>query len=239
MHSLTHAVRMVELLSEGGPTGLSALSEGVGIPRATALRVLGTLSEHGWITREGKKYRLTLRLLELGVKVQDATHLQRLADPVLRELVAMTGETAHFAVQDGDRIGYVAKLDSPHPLRMFSHVGWRGPLHATAAGKIVLAYGDPALKENLVLEAFTAQTITDTVHLNGALDLIRKKGYAVDQQELIEGLVCLAAPVHSVNRLVGAISVSGPASRVNETRWQELVTALQQACERLGERLSA
>ena len=136
---------------------------------------------------------------------------------MLSDLAERTGETAHFAVLDGDRVGYLAKVESAHPIRMFSHVGWRGPLHATGAGKVLLAWSDPSLIERVLgagPTVYTARTLTSPDELAAEISRVRRAGYAIDRQELIDGLVCVAAPVLAGSRLIGAVSVSGPADRL-------------------------
>ena len=238
INSVSHAIKVLELLAERGSLGLSTLSEEVSLPRATALRVLNTLSQHGLVTRDGKKYRLTLRLLDIALNIQSAGHLQAVTEPLLRELVSRTGETAHFAVLDGDCAGYIAKVDSPHPLRMFSRVGWRGPLHATGLGKAMLPYVDPTVRKQLSLTRYTAHTITTHAALEREVQRIAAQGYAVDDEELIDGLRCFAVPITSGVRLLGALSVAGPASRVTLERTPELIRALQESAEELKGRIS-
>jgi IclR family acetate operon transcriptional repressor len=114
--------------------------------------------------------------------------------------VNATGETAHFAALDGDRVVYLAKVDSPHPIRMFSQIGWRGPLHATGVGKVLLASTEAKLLSRVCdqgLERFTRNTIVEKEQLQAELAQIRKQGYALDAEELIDGLTCVAVPVMS------------------------------------------
>ena len=216
INSVDHALRLIEALHEAQPLSVSDLARRLRLPRPTVYRLLRTLGEHGLLVQEGTAYRLSLRLLELATTTLSAAALQAAAQPVLGDLAARTGETAHFAVLDGDRVGYLAKVESAHPIRMFSHIGWRGPLHATGVGKVLLAWSDPFLVESALgagQAAYTDRTLTTEGELADEIELVRRRGYAVDQQELIEGLVCVAAPVLAGSRLVGAVSVSGPVDR--------------------------
>ena len=216
INSVDHALRLIEALHEAQPLSVSDLARRLHLPRPTIYRLLRTLGEHGLLVQEGTTYRLSLRLLELAGAAVSPSALQAAAQPVLADLAAHTGETAHFAVLDGDRVGYLAKVESAHPIRMFSHVGWRGPLHATGVGKVLLAWSDPSLIERALGTApkrYTARPLTTVEEIVVELDVVRRRGYAVDQQELIDGLVCVAAPVLAGSRLVGAVSVSGPIGR--------------------------
>lgn len=220
INSVDHAFRLLALLASSVQAlTVSALAEQLGLPRPTIYRLLATLQEHQVVVRDGTRYRLTLRLLELGKSVLEASKIQELCLPFLEALMHETGETTHFVLLDGSRAGYVAKVDSTHPIRMASRVGWRGPLHATAAGKVLLAWSEPALLSLVCaggLESYTGATVTDPALLAEQIAAVRSQGYAVDNGELIEGLVCLAAPVLSGTRLAGAVSVSGPSSRMRE-----------------------
>lgn len=216
INSVDHALRLLEVLHETQPLSVSDLARRLQLPRPTIYRLLRTLGSHGLLVQEASTYRLSLRLLELASTALSASALQAAAQPVLSDLAARTGETAHFAVLDGDRIGYLAKVESAHPIRMFSHVGWRGPLHATGAGKVLLAWSDPSLIERALgagQTVYTPRTLTSPEELAAEIGRVREDGYAVDRQELIDGLVCVAAPVIAGSRLVGAVSVSGPADR--------------------------
>jgi DNA-binding IclR family transcriptional regulator len=219
INSVDHALRLIEALHADQPLSVTDLARRLGLPRPTIYRLLKTLGSHGLLVQEGMAYRLSLRLLELASTALGASSLQAAAHPVLSDLAAQTGETTHFAVLDGDHVGYVAKVESRHPIRMFSHVGWRGPLHATGVGKVLLAWSDPALVRRVLdgaLEAFTPLTLTGKVALAAEIEKVREAGYAVDRQELIDGLVCVAAPVMVRALLVGAVSVAGPITRLVE-----------------------
>ncbi len=235
VNSVEHAIRLVELLaSSTNALGVSQMAQSLDLPRATIYRLLKTLAQREWVIQEGKTYRLSFRLTGLfgnaGVSAQAA--LARRMAPLLHQLVNETGETAHFAVLDGDRVVYLAKVDSPHPIRMFSQIGWRGPLHATGVGKVLLASSEPSLLSrvcNQALERFTPNTIVEKERLLAELALVRKQGYAIDAEELIEGLTCVAVPVISAEQVRGAISVAGPTARLGHPgRLAEILKAAVQ-----------
>lgn len=220
VNSVDHAFRLIALLASSQEAlTVSMLSVQLGLPRPTVYRLLGTLQGHQVVARSGHKYRLTLRLLELGSSVLNSAKMQALCQPLLTALTEQTGETTHFVILDGSKAGYVAKVDGTHPMRMASRVGWRGPLHATAAGKVLLAWSKPELLTQTCLdelERYTDSTIIDPELLAAEVAAVHRQGYAVDKGELLDGLVCVAAPVLSGHRLIGAISVSGPALRIQD-----------------------
>lgn len=219
VNSVDHAIRLVELMANSAHAlGVSQMAQSLGLPRATVYRLLRTLAQREWVNQDDKTYRLSLRLAGLfhGAGAGSQALAERLT-PLLHQLVNETGETAHFAALDGDRVVYLAKVDSPHPIRMFSQIGWRGPLHATGVGKVLLAWTEERLLSQVCerrLERFTPNTIVGKERLKAELAQIRKQGYALDDEELIDGLTCVAVPVMSGDEIRGAVSVAGPTARL-------------------------
>jgi len=224
VNSVEHAIRLVELLASSvNPPGVSQMAQALDLPRATVYRLLKTLAQREWIIQEDKTYRISFRLAGLfhGAGAGAEAALAERMTPLLHQLVNETGETAHFAVLDGDRVVYLAKVDSPHPIRMFSQNGWRGPLHATGVGKVLLASTEAKFLSRICdqgLERFTPNTIVEKEKLQAELAQIRKQGYALDAEELIDGLTCVAVPVFSGEQVRGAISVAGPTARLGNPK---------------------
>jgi IclR family acetate operon transcriptional repressor len=224
VNSVEHAIRLVELMaSSANALSVSQLAQSLELPRATVYRLLKTLAQREWVNQDDKTYRLSLRLAGLfqGAGAGAEAALAERLKPLLHRLVSETGETAHFAALDGDRVVYLTKVDSPHPIRMFSEVGWRGPLHATGVGKVLLAWSDATLLSRVCergFEPFTRNTLVSEAQLQAQLAQIRKQGYALDDEELIDGLTCVAAPVMKDGRVLGAISVAGPTARLGNPK---------------------
>jgi DNA-binding IclR family transcriptional regulator len=220
VNSVDHAIRLVELMANSAHAlGVSQMAQSLGLPRATVYRLLKTLAQREWVNQDDKTYRLSLRLAGLfhGAGAGSEAALAERLTPLLHQLVNETGETAHFAALDGDRVVYLAKVDSPHPIRMFSQIGWRGPLHATGVGKVLLAWTEERLLPQICergLARFTPNTIVGKERLKAELAKIRKQGYALDDEELIGGLTCVAVPVMSGDEIRGAVSVAGPTARL-------------------------
>jgi len=220
VNSVEHAIRLVELMAGSeNVLGVSQMAQSLDLPRATVYRLLKTLAQREWVIQDDKTYRLSFRLAGLfhGASAGAEIALAERLTPLLHRLVNETGETAHFAVLDVDRVVYLAKVDSPHPIRMFSQVGWRGPLHATGVGKVLLASTEAKLLPRICdqgLERFTPNTIVEQARLEKELAQIRRQGYALDAEELIAGLTCVAVPVLIGEQVRGAISVAGPTARI-------------------------
>lgn len=216
VNSVEHAIRLVELMAGSeNVLGVSQMAQSLDLPRATVYRLLKTLAQREWVIQDDKMYRLSFRLAGLfhGASAGAEIALAERLTPLLHRLVNETGETAHFAVLDVDRVVYLAKVDSPHPIRMFSQVGWRGPLHATGVGKVLLASTEAKLLPRICdqgLERFTPNTIVEQARLKKELAQIRRQGYALDAEELIAGLTALRCRCLSENRFAERYPLQAP-----------------------------
>ncbi len=221
VQSIGRAFHVLETLAEHGPMSLSRLAAEAGLPLTTVHRLVGTLVGLGYLRPESvgsaKHYVLAPRLIHLGERASRL--LSRWALPHLTALVDELGETANLAMLDGDRIVYVAQVPSRHSMRMFTEVGRRVLPHATAVGKALLARLPGPEVEALLLRtglpALTTRTLTSAEDLGAALAEIRSAGYAVDNGEQEDGVRCVAVALSEPGRSL-ALSISGPASRVDE-----------------------
>jgi DNA-binding IclR family transcriptional regulator len=190
------------------------------------------------------RYRLGLRIFELGGLVMQGMNLWDEALPFLEGLVHDTGETGHLAVLDGGEAIYIERVEARRALRVPSAIGRGYPAHATNLGKVLLADLPPERVEAIVSErglaAYTPQTITDLDRLAAELERIRALGYAVDNEEYDEGLRCIGAPVrdHS-GHVVAALGIGGPVTRITPDRVDELAELVMTAARGLSRRLGA
>ncbi|HSK61516.1 MAG TPA: IclR family transcriptional regulator [Actinomycetospora sp.] len=237
VQSLTRALDLLDHLADhGGRATLSELAAASGLPAASVHRLLATLVAQGHVRREaGRRYALGPRLVRLG---DVAGHvLGEGVGPVLRELVAATGESANLAGLDGDVAVYLAQAPSPHPMRMFTEIGRRVPLHATGVGKALLAAMAPQAADALVartgMPARTPATLTDPAALGEELAAARRRGWVLDEGEQEVGVRCVAAPVPGAPTPC-AVSVSGPAARFSPGEAERAGPAVVAAAVRLG-----
>jgi DNA-binding IclR family transcriptional regulator len=200
--------------------GVSELAARLGLGKSTVHRLLSTLAREGLIERDATngRYRLGLKLYELGSIVGDHFDLHEAVAGPLDDLRNLTGETVHVAILDGSEVVYIARRESPHTLRMFGRVGHRNHAHCTSTGKLLLAFLAPpdlmAILDGMALPAHTRYTITDRATLESELEAIRRRGWAENIQESELGAHSVAAPIHdATGRVVAAISVAGPAAR--------------------------
>jgi len=167
-------------------------------------------------------FYLGSQVVTLSRSVLGRLPLRETAKPYLRQLMERTGECAHLAIPAQGKVLYIDQVESPATLRVNAQVGTMNPLHCTALGKALLAFGDLVLPSNLA--SFTPHTITDPEALRCHLDEIRQFGYAVDDEEFDISVRCIAVPVFDFRgKAVGAIGISGPATRMTPERlpaWQ-------------------
>lgn len=230
---------------DGGPrgTGITELSRRLGLGKSTVHRLCATLEHHGYLVRDPGtgRYRLSLRVFQIGSHALEALDLPARALPELERLGAATEETVHLAVLDGPDVIFIGKVESPRPLRLYSHVGRRCPAHCTAVGKVLLASvrpGQRALASARPLKRYTAKTITSAPALERELEEVRRRGYATDDEEFEEGIRCVAAPVRDYRgRVMAALSVSLPAGRLPRSRTAALVEQVLEAARRVSKEL--
>ncbi|MGI6037147.1 MAG: IclR family transcriptional regulator [Limnochordia bacterium] len=214
---------------------LTELVDLLGLSKSTLHRLIGTLTH--WrcleLNPRSGKYRLGLRLHELGSLAILARGLLTEAEPYLKELVNIHGETASISVLDGGETVIVDKYESQAALRLTSQIGRRSPAYASASGKVLLAYQPPKIQEEIIAgivwQPFTSRTITDPDLLKEQLVQVKARGYAIDDEEYQEELICIGAPVfdHS-GSAVAALVISGLAPRVRQKGVDGIAATLMQ-----------
>ncbi|MEV5652346.1 IclR family transcriptional regulator [Nocardia sp. NPDC052254] len=205
-----------------GELSLTELSRRSGVAKATTYRLANELVGWGVLERSGTKYRLGLRLFELGQLVPAQRLLRDAALPYLQELYAETGATVHFAIRDGLDVLYIDKLVGHGAVEIPSRIAGRLPLYATATGKAILAFSPADVVAQVVengLSTFTRRTVATAAHLHRQLGTARQNMLAVEAEEMSVGAVSAAVPVfgpHSV--LVGAVGMSTTTARMRLDR---------------------
>jgi DNA-binding IclR family transcriptional regulator len=245
--SLLHGLEILEMFDRHRDViGIGEMARHLGLHRSTASRLAATLASAGYLEPVGEpgRYRLAGKLVVLGELASPAGDVRGVALPFLTSLVEQLGETGHLAVLEGSEAVTVEVVDGWHSVRMHSWVGKRSPAHCSSMGKALLADLSPgdvdALYPDASLAARTANTITDLARLQRCLAEIRRRGYAVDWQELEVHLCCVAAPVFARSgRVVASISVSGPDSRINEVTVASVAPAVRRAAAQISDRLGA
>lgn len=213
--SLDRALTLVGELATG-PKTLDELSGVIEVHKSTTMRLLRTLESHRFVQRQGvHHYRLGAALFDLANRALEERDVRRSAEDALRDLNARTGYTVHLASYEDGEVIYIDKYDSTHPMRMYSRIGRRAPLHCTAVAKVLLAdLPEPRRREvarTIDYVPLTANTITTPETYLAELDRVRAAGYAVDNAEHEDFIHCIAAPIRGARgEVVAAVSMSVP-----------------------------
>ncbi|MHA6626631.1 IclR family transcriptional regulator [Pseudonocardia sichuanensis] len=241
--NLVRAFALLDLLSEAvdGRT-LAELAAAASLPEATVHRLLTVLQDLRVArTGEGGRWRVGRHLLELGASYLDSIEIRSEARDLMRRLTDDTGETCALGVLDEDRVVYIEKIDSPHPVRMHSRIGRSNPAVTSSLGRAILAFSPEWVVEQAMaagLPRRTDRTITSASGLLAELDRCRQNGYSVDDAENEPGIRAAGAPVLDYRgRPVAALSVAGPEQRVPTSRLDELGRVTREAARELSLRL--
>lgn len=228
------------------PRGASAaeLSRRAELPFSTTYRLLGSLTRDGFVDYEpdGRRYHLGLRIFQLGQRVSNHHGFAGTALPILRRVTEETGEATILSVRDGNHHLTVNKVDGPQTFRVTSDPGHLGALHTTSVGKALVAFADDATRSQLIdeleLEPLTEFSITDREAFRAEVELVRKRGYALMDEENELGMRAVAVPVfNSQGHAFAALATAVPVFRMTVEALVALVPLLQSAAAELSARL--
>jgi len=223
---IERAIALIEALSADGPVGVSELARRAALPKSTTHRLLGILEKCQLVHRVSDGYELGQRLYALADTLSgdgQSLRLQSLLRPFLADAYALANEAAHVAIVQSDGIVYLDELHGRRRVALPTAAGDRVPAHCTAVGKVLLAYCPSPVRSRLLrdgLHAFTASTVTSAARLEDQLRQIQRRGVAFDREEFVAGVTSVAAPIIGTDGTVaGAISITGPTSRFDPTRF--------------------
>lgn len=223
-----------------GPVSLAEIARQLDMPRQTAHRLTGQLLETGLLQRDPEKdhYLVGHRAIDVGLAALQAGARIAPVDAILRRLVADINETCNLGVMDRSQVLYIHRVECDWPLRMQLAAGSHVSLHATAMGKLFLAWLPKRTRERLIsgpLERYTDNTITDMPTLEDQFRLIRSRGYSLNHEENMTGLIGIAVPVpDAAGRPIAALSVHAPVFRLPLGRAQEHFQRLKVAADDLA-----
>lgn len=229
--SVAKALKIVEILAkDAGEMALGEIAEKMRMPKGTTHGLISTLCDFGYIDQSPitGKYKLGFKLFELGNIVAQRLEIKNIAAPYIQKLVEEMEETVHLTILDKGEVLYIDKRESQQSIRIASRVGARLPAHCTGVGKVLLAFLPAEERKKIIaekgLKRFTRNTITDPEVLEAELAKIREQGYAFDNEEFMEGLKCIAAPIRDyTGKVCAAISISGPTSRLRGEKLKKAV----------------
>ena len=220
---------------------LQSLVEETNIPKPTLHRMLQQLESAGLLSRseDSRQYGTGVRLRKLAenLLLNDTFHGAR--HGVLRALVNEVGESCNLTALSGSEVMYLDRVETPAPLRFYLHSGSRVPVHCSASGKVFLAGMTPAQRQRLLahapLEAFTPKTLTDLAALEEEIKQVKRQGYALDNEEFLPGLLCVAVLVPSASgRSNLCVAAQAPIMRLGPDKALKLLPALQRAADALS-----
>jgi DNA-binding IclR family transcriptional regulator len=229
IQSVIRALTLLEhIAKDGHQTGLSQISRSVDLHKSTSFGILYTLETLGYVIRDCEgHYSLTAKVCDLSDAYLRNVDLRQIALPYLMDLRNVAQETVHLVIREGNHAVYIDKIDGPYKMSIVSQIGARAKMHCTGVGKAILAHMDDKDRDEVLtgeMTAFTSHTITSPKILRKHLQTVRERGYSIDNQEIEEGLCCLAAPLFGpANAISGAISISGPTTRLTEKWLSQLI----------------
>ena len=232
INSIERCLKVIDILSHH-PAGLrlTEISDYLQLHPSSVHHMVSTLLPHDYITQDPdtKRYSLGFRFLEISRKILDNLDIRNVAHRHLEFLRQESQQAVHLAMLRDDKVVYIDKLDTPSGLSLATYVGFATDPHAAAGGKVLLAgLKDEAVRgiyKNKPLKDYGKNTITRLPVLMAELDKIRKRGYAVDDEEYYEGVRCVAAPVRSGGQVVAAISVTGSIFTMTQDRIEKELAA--------------
>lgn len=224
--------------------GITEIAQILHLSKSTVHRVMTTLAEEGFVSKDEltHRYRLGLSVLSLGGILMSTLEIYREGQHLLEDLAHRFDESVHLAVLEGFHTVYVSKIESKHPVTILTHVGRKNPIHCTSSGKAILAFQRPDMIEEVIrrgLTRYTSTTMTDPDAFRTELAVIRDRGFAISENELREGVASIAVPIRDYTRdVVGAVNLVGPTQRFTPQKIQlftkQLIAVGKQISTRLG-----
>ena len=222
------SLRILDSLQELRGAGVTDLSRYLSMSKATVHHHLSTLEEFGYVVKEGNEYRLGMRLFEMGQFACREREILDLAKRDVESLAQETGELANLMIEEQGRGIYIHIARGENAVQLDTKIGTSQPLHASALGKAILSELSDERRNEIFeergLPQVTPNTVTDRDELLTEIGTIQERGFAIDGEERAEGIRCVAAPITTnTGRLVGAVSVSGPSTRLKNERLNETI----------------
>jgi len=217
---------ILEALQEMDGAGVSELANHLGRSKATVHSHLATLLDNEFIVKHDETYEIGLRFVDMGKYARNQIDIYEIAKAEVDRLAEETGEVAQFMVEEHGRGVYLHKARGNNAIQTASYTGNRKDLHCTALGKAILSQLSTERVDEIIdrhgLPQRTENTVSSREELFESLETIRERGFAFDDEEILQGLRCIAAPTqHPTGDIYGAISISGPTSRFKGDRFHE------------------
>lgn len=222
------------------PLRITEVAVAVGISRPTAYRIVNTLIADGFVSQDQfGRLSIGMSILALTSSLLDSNRLRIEAMPHLQALATLTGERANLGIMHRNRVLYLAGVEKPSLPTIYTRFGKTAPAHCSSLGKTLLAYMSQAEVMRIIsaepLTASTQHSITTVQHLNEELATTRARGFGIDQQEHVLNSCCIAAPIFSGGKIIGAMGISASTDKIEPLL--EFVKVLQHTAEVVSHRL--
>ncbi|MGF1470606.1 MAG: IclR family transcriptional regulator [Rubrobacteraceae bacterium] len=243
VQSVDRAITVMELLSSQGWSGVTEVANELNIHKSTAYRLLATLRDRGLVEQDNatEKYRLGFGVVLLASTVTADLDIVRYARPICERLSDELEETVTVTALEGAEAVIIHQSISTSSMMAVDWSGWHSPLHASAAGKVLLAYMPEERRQHILrkpLESLTENTVTDRAVLQAQLQEIREIGYGYIDEELEVGMTAVGAPIQTADgKVIAAVAVSGPVFRLPAEQVPETAELVKQAAEEISRSL--
>ncbi|MCL5073793.1 MAG: IclR family transcriptional regulator [Actinobacteria bacterium] len=222
MKSLKNVFKIIELLRKNKEMRLQEIADELGMYKSMVHRIISDLNENGYVKRNNftMKYSIGLKFLDISKEVIENLDVRQAAYDIVRELNKITKETIHMAMFLNNQAIYVDKVETEHPIRTFSQIGMRPSFYCTGVGKAIIAFQSPEIinqiLDSITFIKFTKNTLTSKEKFLKEINKIQKDGYALDNEEHAEKIICIAAPIRDyTENVVASISITTVTYRMS------------------------
>lgn len=244
IQALDRGLIILEILSENEDMSISELAKRLEVDKSTVSRMIATLRKHDMvqINKITKKYRLGLRVLHLATALEKRLNIIDIAKPIIRNVSEILGQSVHLCAFNNTTTYVIDQVVRDSAYSLSATIGMIEPMHASSVGKCIMAYRredviEKAL-ENYNYEKYTEKTIVNKEDFLEELDRIKKQGYAIDDEEIAEGVRCVAVPIFGIgNQVRYSIGISGTVSFMTEEKIKLYIKHLSRAAKKIGREL--
>lgn len=241
LSSVQNALKILSCFSfEQTEKRVTQIAKELDIAKSTASRLLSTLASEGFVKKndETQKYSLGTKILTLYSILVSNREVVKEAKPILEQLAIDTSESVQLAEIEGKNVVYIDHIKSTYPIQITSHIGLVYPVHCTSSGKVLLAHQEQHIIKEILknkLEKYSPATITDPKILIKEFEEIRKQGFCYIENEFIEGIVSIAAPIFDYDeKVIAAVSLAGPIQRISTDKAQRNINKVVEAAKQIS-----
>ncbi len=241
LSSVENALRILECFTiDETEKRVTQIAIELNLAKSTVSRLLKTLFNKGYVKKnpETQKYSLGTKILTLYSSLMSEMEVIKEAHSLLEELAHETSESVQLAELEGSSVIYTEQIKSSYPIQIFAHIGRINPLHCTSSGKLLLAYQEEDVIDRILemdLLKYTLSTVTNPFVLKEQLIDIKKLGYCYIQNEFIDGVVSIAAPIRNHNKnIIAAVSLVGPIQRINGLKAQQFINKVVETGKKIS-----